>query len=48
MCADQFNHIEAIHYSSLGMDGTSVSSKADPVILMTVPYSQRVGVYMRG
>ena len=42
MCADQFKHIEAIHYSSLGMDATSVSSKADPDNLMTISCSHRV------
>ena len=40
---------EIIHTStSLKMDATSVSSKADPDILMTVPCSHRVGVYMWG
>ena len=46
MCADQFKHIEALHNSSLGMDATSVSSKADPDILMAIPYSHRGGEYM--
>ena len=32
--------------SSLKMDATSVSSNADPDILMTVPCSHTVGVYM--
>ena len=46
MRANQFKHIEAIHYSSLGMDATSLSTKADPDIQMTVPCSHRGGEYM--